>query len=139
MMFHQILNELGEKIGDSCHDLFNNDLLKTIDNKLASEEWNFDKIITKHGEVTKIVTMDDVLLLKDQGNQLFRSNQLQESCKSYTNYLKSCHGLLITDEIKNKMIYQGYANRSTVLFKALDRSMSSLHEFFPNIFRPGHF
>ena len=106
MNFEEISKEILDKVGDSADDLFNVDLIKKIHSFTKDYKWNFDN----EDKGTENVTLELASAEKDKGTKFFRSNMLQEACETYTELLKMCHQLPDSEE-KNKLIYQGYANR----------------------------
>ena len=117
MNFHQIFLEIRKKVGNRADELYNKDLLKKIHGLTKDYHWDFDKETVKKSQ--QIVTVDNAKKEKDLGTKCFRNNQLQEAYTIYTKYLKLCHGIRDIDiNDKNTMLYQGYANRSAVLFRA---------------------
>ena len=108
MSFERFYKEIREKIGDEAQDLYNKDLLKKIHSHTIDYKWDFDEEESKKDEIT----VEMATLEKDKGTKFFRSNDLQEACETYTNYLNMCHRITDhADLFKSKMIYQGYANR----------------------------
>ena len=134
MSFHRIYNEIREKIGDNAKNLYNRELIQKIFMYSKDVNWNFNEDYAKKAKITFEMASAE----KDRGTTFFRKNQLQEACETYTNFLKMTHTIPddSADE-KTKLIFQGYANRSAVLFRAnrylacLDDISAALH-YSPN-------
>ena len=115
MSFERLYQEIREKIGDDGQDLYNKDLLKKIHSYTIDYKWDFDKEDAKKEAITVEMATEE----KDKGTKFFRSNQLQEACETYTNYINMCHRITDhADLFKSKMVYQGYANRYLLRVKS---------------------
>lgn len=112
MSFQVIYQEILEKVIDSTEKLYNEELLKKVHSYTNDYKWDFDK----DGEV---ITVERANAEKEKGTKFFRNNQLQEACDAYTSFFKLAHRVKDVDEKeRQKMLYQGYSNRSAVFFRA---------------------
>ena len=133
MSFQRLYQDIRERVGEDADNLFGKELLSKVHDFTKDYRWDFDK----EDLVKDKVTIEMAVKEKDKGTKFFRSNQLQEACDVYTDYIKMCHNIKIEERVTNKMIYQGYANRSAVFFRAnrysqcLDDINAALH-YSPN-------
>jgi tetratricopeptide (TPR) repeat protein len=66
-------------------------------------------------------TKDQCVALRENGTRAFqKSGDCAVASAIYSKYIAMCHDLQddVTDKEKKAMIYQGYSNRSTILFRA---------------------
>lgn len=127
--FQDTYLEIRELVGDSSQELCSEELLKQIHKDAQKHQWSLDST-NKYS-----LSLEKANEERDKGTKLFRTNQLQEACDVYTNYLRMCHCLDkdVNAEDKSRLTHQGYANRSAVLFRAnkyylcLDDIEAALH------------
>ena len=121
MSFQRIYEDILKKVLDHAENLHNKDLIEFIHKSAQGVCFDFTKCdYDKWKEAyDKKVTIEEATNAKDEGTKLFRSGKLQEALETYTKYLELCHAVEDHGNLaKPKMLYQGYANRSIVLFKA---------------------
>ena len=131
MSFQRIYEDILKKVLDHAETLHNKDLIEFIHKSAQGVDFDFTKCdYDKWKEAyDKTVTVEEAIEAKDEGTKLFRSGKLQEALDTYTKYLELCHAIEDHGNLaKPKMLYQGYANRSIVLFKACKVSISLLEK-----------
>ena len=143
MSFQRIYEDILKKVLDHAENLHNKDLIEFIHKSAQGVDFDFTKCdYDKWKEAyDKKVTVEEATNAKDEGTKLFRSGKLQEALETYTKYLELCHAVEDHGNLaKPKMLYQGYANRSIVLFKACKVSNFLLiFTVISNFFQDFHF
>ena len=138
MCFQRIYEDILKKVLQNAENLHNKDLIEYIHkaSKGVKFDWVCDyekcrETCTINETLERTVTLEEAIKEKDAGTKHFRSNELNEALDSYTKYLELCHA--IQDDgnlVKTQMLYQGYANRSIVLFRGQKVSTLFLQIYF---------
>ena len=126
MCFQRIYEDILKLVLKNGEKLYGKDLIQFVYSAAREVCFNFEKCLPekykcdfdlcREENAKKGVTVEEATKLKDEGTKFFRNNKLEEALDCYNRYLQLCHALK-DEEVKNKMIYQAYANRSLVLFK----------------------
>ena len=128
MCFQRIYEDILKLVLKNGEKLYGKDLIQFVYS--ATREavcFNFEKCLPEkykcdfdfclEENAKKVVTVEEATKIKDEGTKFFRNNKLDESLDCYNRFLQLCHALKDDQEVKTKMIYQAYANRSLVLFR----------------------
>ena len=127
MCFQRIYEDILKLVLKNGEKLYGKDLIQFVYSAAREVCFNFEKCLPekykcdfelcREENAKKVVTAEEATKIKDEGTKFFRNNKLDESLDCYNRFLQLCHALKDDQEVKTKMIYQAYANRSLVLFR----------------------